>query len=116
MNNYQKNIFNNMKYDLESYCNTDNQCLCERIQHLVDCVEKLNIIGKYDLLETDVDVRKASENSIAVYFRLRRNTKLVIIVDETKYTILNKKDMGEDWQSKYVDNITELEYSIQEFL
>lgn len=116
MNNYQRNIFNTMQSNLEEYCDIDNKCLCEKVQYLNDCIEKLDIIGKYDLLETDVDVRKASENSVAVYFRLRRNTKLVIIVDEIKYTILYKNSISDDWTTKYVDNMTELEYTIQEFL
>lgn len=116
MNQYQQESLDILKEKLEQNSDLENQCLQEKIQYLIKTILDLKLIEKYDLLEDDITVEKVSDNSIAIYFSLHRNTKLVVIIDEIKYHILYKRSMKEDWQSKYVDNMTELQYIIEEFL
>lgn len=116
MNKYQKEILDIIETKLKEICDVENQNLQEKIQYLIESIFNLKLIENYDLLEDDIVIKKTSDNSIGIYFQLRKNTKLIIIIDEFKYEILFKRNIRENWQSKYIDNVTELEYTIQEFL
>lgn len=116
LNKMNQEALDFLKEEIKNKSNKDNKLFYDKTQHLIKCVEELDLFAKFDLLVDDVSVERISDNSIGVYFNLARSTKLIVAINESEYVIFYKQNVKDDWQKKYVENNTELSYFISQFL